>query len=115
GPKTLAVGSLGEVDKLVQVRLGTEADLKIDDPLLDRFQALDPNAALRLVTRKPTDLARFFGPIFPPEFLEAAQLLALEAKFDVPAKAHLIVRSTDAAKAKELTAGLQNEPARWLT
>jgi hypothetical protein len=115
GPRTLAVGSLGQVDKLVQVRLGTEPDLKVDDPLLDRFQALDPNAALRLVTRSPIDLSRLFGPIFPAEFLEASQLLALEVKLDAPAKARLLVRASDPAKAKELAAGLQNEPARWLT
>src|SRR5204862_2782705 len=30
GPKTLAVGSLGEVDRLLQVRLGTQAALIID-------------------------------------------------------------------------------------
>ena len=32
-----------------------------------------------------------------------------------PAKAHLFVKTTDAAKAKELAAGLQNETGRWLT
>ena len=33
----------------------------------------------------------------------------------IPAKAHLLVRALDPAKAKELAAGLQSEPARWLT
>jgi len=115
GPKTLAVGSLGEVDRLVQVRLGTEPDLKIDDPLLQRFQELDANSALRLVTRTPADLATVFGPILPAEFLGASKLLGLEMTLAVPAKAHLIVRALDPAKAKELVAGLQSEPARWLT
>lgn len=115
GPKTLAVGSLGEVDKMVQVRLGAEPDLKIDSPLLDRFQALNPESALRLVSQAPPDLARLFGPIFPPEFLQALQLLALEITLNTPAKAHLFVRATGAAKALELAASLQNEPARWLT
>ena len=115
GPKTLAVGSLGEVDRLVQVRLGTEPDLKIDDPLLQRFQELDANSALRLVARTPADLATVFGPILPAEFLGASKLLGLEMTLAVPAKAHLIVRALDPAKAKELVAGLQSEPARWLT
>ena len=115
GPKTLAVGSLGEVDTLVQVRLGTEPDLKIDDPLLERFQALDADSALRLVSRSPSTLATFFGPILPPEFLEAAELLGLELTLATPAKAHLIITASDAAKAKSWAASLQNEPARWLT
>ena len=33
----------------------------------------------------------------------------------MPAKAHLFVRAIDIAKAKEVAAGLQKEPARWLT
>ena len=53
GPRTLAVGSLGAVDQLVQVRLGTQPDLKVDGPLLERFQALDPDNALRLVAPAP--------------------------------------------------------------
>ena len=115
GPKTLAVGSLGEVDKLVQVRLGTEPDLKIDDLLLDRFQALEPESALRLSARHPPDLSRLLGPIFPPELLAASQLLGLAVTLDNPAKVHLLVRANDSAKAKELAGSLQNEPARWLT
>ena len=115
GPKTLAVGSLGEVDNLVQVRLGTQPDLKIDDPLLERFQALDADSALRLVARTPADLPTLFGPILPAEFLGSSELLGLELTLATPAKAHLLVRATDAAKAKELAASLQNEPGRWLT
>ncbi|MEP7250225.1 MAG: hypothetical protein ABI787_10660 [Spartobacteria bacterium] len=115
GPRTLAVGSLGEVDQLVQVRLGTQPDLKIDNPLLKRFQALDADSALRLVARDPADLATLFGAILPREFLDASTLLGLELNLTTPAKAHLIVQMSDAAKAKNLAAALQNEPARWLT
>ncbi|MBA2433518.1 MAG: hypothetical protein H0V54_00270 [Chthoniobacterales bacterium] len=114
GPKTLAVGSLGEVDKLVQVRLGTEPDLKITDPLLDLFQTLDPGSALRLVARIPSDLTTFFSPILPPVFLEASTLLGLEMSLATPSKGHLVVRAGDAAKAKSWAASLQNEPTRWL-
>lgn len=115
GPKTLAVGSLGEVDELVQVRLGTRPDLKIDDPLLKRFQELDANSALRLVARTPADLTTMFGSILPAEFLGGSSLLGLELSLATPAKARLLVRTIDSAKAKELAASLQNEPARWLT
>ena len=114
GPNTLAVGSLGEVETLVQVRLGTQPDLKIDDPLLERLQALNPESALRLVSRTPRDLATFFGPILPPQFLEEAGLFGLELTLGTPAKAHLIITAGDAAKAKSWAASLQNEPARWL-
>ncbi|MGH8094746.1 MAG: hypothetical protein ACREIF_14955 [Chthoniobacterales bacterium] len=115
GPRTLAVGSLGEVDKLVRVRLGVQADLKINDPLLEIFQGLNDESALRLVSRNPEDLAILFGPILPPEFVEKCDLLGLEMTFASPAGAHLVVRATDEAKAKELAAGLQNQPGHWLT
>jgi hypothetical protein len=115
GPRTLAVGSLGEVDKLVQVRLGTEPDLKMDDPLVELFQSLDPSSALRLVARTPSDLATFFSPILPTEFLQAAGILGLELTLATPGKGHLLVRVNDVAKAKSWAASLQNEPGRWLT
>lgn len=115
GPRTLAVGSLGSVDKLVQVRLGTEPDLKVDGPLLERFQKLDSNSAVRLVSRNPADLATFFGAVFPPEMLEAANLLSFEMTLATPAKAHLYLKTIDTAKAKAIATSLQNEPARWLT
>jgi hypothetical protein len=115
GPRTLAIGSLGEVDKLVQVRLGTEPDLKMDDPLVELFQSLDPSSALRLVARTPSDLATFFSPILPTEFLQAAGILGLELTLATPGKGHLLVRVNDVAKAKSWAASLQNEPGRWLT
>src|SRR5262249_11244650 len=115
GPKTLAVGSLGEVKELVEVRLGTRPDLKIDDPLLKRFQALDANSALRLVSQNPTDLTTLFGPIFPPELLQSARFLGLEMALATPAKAHLFVRVTDQAVAKEWATRWEKETTRWLT
>src|SRR5262249_41948266 len=62
GPATLAVGAPGEVDELVLVRLGMKPDLKISGQLFDRFQALDHESALRLISRDPPDLARIFHP-----------------------------------------------------
>ncbi len=115
GPKTLAVGSLGEVDHLVQVRLGTEPDLKVDDPLSKEFGALESESTIRLASRKPVDLPRLFGPVFPQELLAASQLLGFAVVVDNPSKAHLFVRASDSAAAKELVAALTNEPARWLT
>jgi hypothetical protein len=115
GPRTLAVGSLAAVDQLVQVRLGTEPDLKVESPLLERFQALDPDNAIRFVSRSPNDLATFFGPLFSTELLQVADLLGFEMNLALPAKGHLFVKAKDAAKAKALAASLQNETARWLT
>jgi hypothetical protein len=115
GPRTLAVGSLGEVDKLVQVRLGTEPDLKMDDPLVEVFQSLDTTSALRLVARTPNTLATFFGPILPAEFLQGADLLGLELTLAIPGKGHLLVRASDTAKAKSWAVSLQNESGRLLT
>src|SRR5205823_14125223 len=65
GPKTLAVGMPDGVDELVRVRLGLEADLQITGEFFDRFQALDPETTLRLISRDPPGLARAFPPIFP--------------------------------------------------
>ncbi len=115
GPRTLAVGSLGEVDKLVQVRLGTEPDLKVDDPLSKEFQALESESTLRFAARTPGDLPKFFGPLFPQELLDAAQLLGFAVVVDYPAsKAHLFVRAADDAAAKALAVSFKNELGRWL-
>ncbi len=64
GPATLAVGAPDAVRELVHVRLGMKPDLKITGQLFDRFQALDRDSALRLISRDPPDLARVFHPIF---------------------------------------------------
>ena len=89
GPKTLAVGSSDEVNHMVEVRLGVRPDLKIDDPLLQRFQELDANSALRLVARTPNDLTTLFAPIFPAEFVKATRLFGLELNLTVPGKARV--------------------------
>lgn len=116
GPRTLAVGSLGEVDELVQVRLGTDPDLKVDDPLSKEFTGLESESTLRFATRTPTELPRFFGSVFPPELLAGAQLLGFAVVVDYPSsKAHLFVRAADDAAAKSLAAGFKNELGRWLT
>lgn len=115
GPKTLAVGSTSEVDRLVEVRLGTEPDLKVEDPLLKELQSLDPDRTFRLVSRSPDDLGRFFGPIFPPELLSSSRLVGLAVTLGKPNKAHLFVRAKDSKTAQHLVADIAKDASRWLS
>jgi hypothetical protein len=114
GPSTLAVGSSSEVDELVRVRLGIDLDLKITGQLFDRFQSLDRESALRLISRNPPDLPRLFHPIFTPELLENSQLLGLALTLQNPVKARLFLKVKSAESASELARNLHNEPQRWL-
>ncbi len=114
GPRTIAVGAPEEVDELVQVRLGLKQDLKITGQLFDRFQALDEESALRLISRDPPNLARIFHPIFARELLDASQLLGLSLTLKEPAKARLLVHTGTSAQASELAQRLHDEPQRWL-
>src|SRR5436309_2534417 len=65
GPATLAVGAPIAVDELVLVRLGMKPDLKITGQLFDRFQALDRQRALRLISRDPTASRPLVQPVLP--------------------------------------------------
>lgn len=114
GPTTLAVGAISEVDELVRVRLGIESDLKISGQLFDRFQALDRESALRLISRNPPDLARIFHPVFVPELLDTSQLLGLALTLQNPVKARLLLRVKSPEKAGEFERQLRSEPQRWL-
>src|SRR5437764_4803947 len=114
GPSTLAVGSSPEVDELVRVRLGIDLDLKITGQLFDRFQALEPQSALRLISRSPPDLPRMFHPIFTPELLENSQLLGLALTLQNPVKARLFLKVKSPESASELARNLHSEPQRWL-
>ena len=114
GPRTFAVGGPEEVDQLVQVRLGLKQDLKITGQLFDRFQALDQENALRLISRDPPNLARIFHPIFARELLDSSQLLGLSLALKQPAKARLLVHTNTSAQATELAQRLHDEPQRWL-
>jgi hypothetical protein len=114
GPSTLAVGSSSEVDELVRVRLGIDLDLKITGQLFDRFQALDRESALRLISRSPPDLPRIFHPIFVPELLENSQLLGFALTLQNPVKARLFLKVKSPESASELARSLHNEPQRWL-
>ena len=114
GPRTLAVGSVGEVEELVRVRLGIKQDLKITGHFFDRFQSLDQETALRLISNDPPNLARFFSPIFSQELLRSAQILGLGLTFENPVQARLIVKMKSEKAASEFAEQIRNEPQRWL-
>jgi hypothetical protein len=114
GPSTLAVGSSTEVDELVRVRLGIDLDLKITGQLFDRFEALDRESALRLISRSPPDLPRMFHPIFAPELLENSQLLGLALTLQNPVRARLFLKLKSPESASEFARALHDEPQRWL-
>src|SRR5262249_23740132 len=114
GPVTLAVGTPIAVDELVSVRLGTKPDLKITGQLFDRFQALDRESALRLISRDPPDLARVFNPIFNPELLDASQLLGLAINLQNPVKARVLIKVNSSKSAADVARNLHDNPQQWL-
>jgi hypothetical protein len=114
GPATLAVGAPDEVEELVLVRLGMKPDLKITGQLFDRFQALDRDSALRLISRDPPDLARVFHPIFTPELLNASQLLGLAVNLQNPVKARVLIKVNSSKSADDLARNLHDNPQQWL-
>ena len=114
GPGTLAVGTPQEVEELVLVRLGMKPDLKITGQLFDRFQALDRDSALRVISRDPQDLSRVFHPIFPRELLDASQLLGLAVNLQNPVKARVLIKVNPSRNAAELARSLHDKPQQWL-
>src|SRR5437867_4318443 len=114
GPATLAVGAPKEVDELVLVRLGMKPDLKITGQLFDRFQALDRDSALRIISRNPPDLSRVFHPIFTPELLNLSQLLGLAVNLQTPVKARVLIKVNSTKDAADLAQNLHDNPQQWL-
>ncbi|MGC1321666.1 MAG: hypothetical protein WA849_05760 [Candidatus Udaeobacter sp.] len=114
GPATLAVGAPEEVDELVLVRLGMKPDLKITGQLFDRFQALDHESALRLISRDPPDLSRIFHPIFSRELVDASQLIGLALTLQNPVKARILIKVNAPKNAAELARDLRSNPDQWL-
>ena len=114
GPKTLAVGLPDGVDELVRVRLGLDADLDITGEFFDRFQALDRETTLRLISRDPPGLVRVFHPIFPRELLDRAQMLGLGVSLQTPAKARLLLRLSSEDAASDLAKSIHENPSQWL-
>ena len=114
GPRTLAVGAPRQVEELVRVRLGIEQDLKITGALFDRFQALDQETTLRVISSDPPSLARYFTPIFTRELLDSAQILGLGLALGNPTKGRLVLGLRSPKAAADLAQQLGNEPQRWL-
>lgn len=114
GPRTLAVGAPAEVEELVRVRLGIKQDLKITGNLFDQFQALDQETAVRLISSDPTNLPRYFSPIFTRELLDSARILGLGLTLANPAKGRVILKMKSAEAAELVAQGVRNEPSRWL-
>jgi hypothetical protein len=114
GPATLAVGAPEEVDELVLVRLGMKPDLKITGQLFDRFQALDRESTLRLISRDPPDLSRVFHPIFSRELLDASQLIGLAVNLQNPVKARILIKVITPKNAADVARDLRSKPEQWL-
>lgn len=114
GPATLAVGTPEEVDELVLVRLGMKPDLKITGQLFDRFQALDHESALRLISRDPPDLSRIFHPIFSGELLAVSQLIGLAVNLQNPIKARILIKVNPPKNAADVARDLRSNPEQWL-
>ena len=98
----------------MRVRLGIKLDLKITGQLFDRFQALDRESALRLISRNPPNLSRVFQPVFASELLEAPQLLGLAMTLQNPVKAKLLLKLNSSDAASQLATSLRQAPQRWL-
>jgi len=114
GPSTLAVGAPEEVEELVLVRLGMKPDLKITGQLFDRFQALDHESALRLISRDPPDLSRIFHPIFSRELIDASQLIGLAVTLQNPVKARILIKVNAPKNAANVARDLRTNPDQWL-
>ena len=113
GPNIVAVGTATDVDQLVKVRLGIEVDLKITGQFFDRFQALDRESTLRLISRNPSDLSQMFHPIFAPELLNNSQLLGLALSLNNPVRARLLIKAKSPEAASEMVRNFHSEPQRW--
>ncbi len=114
GPHTIALGAPAEVEELVQVRLGIKRDLKISGPLFDRFQALDQETTLRVISSDPPSIARYFGPIISSELLDSTQILGLGLAFGNPIKGRLVLKMRTVKAANDLVQQLRTDPERSL-
>jgi hypothetical protein len=114
GPATLAVGAPEQVDELVLVRIGMKPDLKITGQLFDRFQALDHESALRLISRDPPDLSRIFHPIFSRELIDVSQLIGLALNLQNPVKARILIKVNAPKNAAVVARDLRTNPDQWL-
>src|SRR5436305_15096279 len=91
-----------------------KTDMKITGQLFDRFEALDHESALRLISRDPPDLSRDFHPIFSRELLDASQLIGLAVNVQNPVKARILVKVNAPKTATDVARHLRNQPEQWL-
>ena len=96
------------------MRLGMKPDLKITGQLFDRFQALDHESALRLISRDPPDLSRIFHPIFSRELIDASQLIGLAVNLQNPVKARILIKVNAPKNAADVARDLRTNPDQWL-
>jgi hypothetical protein len=89
-------------------------DLKITGQLFDRFQALDRESTLRLISRDPPDLSRVFHPIFSPELLNASQLIGLALNLQNPVKARILIKVIPPKNPADIARDLRSNPEQWL-
>ena len=96
------------------MRLGVKLDLKITGQMFDRFQALDKESTLRLVTREPGNLARVFHPIFTRELLADSNLFGFSLALHSPVRCRLLLRMSTDEKAAALERDIKADPQRFL-
>jgi hypothetical protein len=82
--------------------------------LFDRFQALDNESALRLISRDPSDLSRVFHPIFSGELLASSQLIGLAVNLQNPVKARILIKVNAPKTAADLARDVRNNLEQWL-
>jgi hypothetical protein len=114
GPTTLAVGAENEVDELVRVRLGERRDLQMSGDIFERFEALDRESTLRLISRDPGDLPHVFHAVFANELLEQTQVVGLALTLQNPIRARVLVRMPTAEQATRFARELHDAPQQWL-
>lgn len=114
GSATLALGTATEVDQLVEVRLGMQSDLKTTGQFYERFQSLDRDAAVRMISRDPAELSRVFHPIFTRELLDSCQLVGMALSLQNPARARLLVKFQSPERATQVASDLKDQPQRLL-
>lgn len=114
GPRTLAVGTLDEVEDLVKVRLGTKPDLKLDEHFFGKFRRLQEKSTFSLISRDPMKLREVTGPLLPTRLLESARLVGLALTVDEKVTARLLIRTEDSQTASEVFRLLRESPSELL-
>jgi hypothetical protein len=115
-PHTLALGEATAVAELIRVRLGLDADLKVDTDFLNEFARLDQDSALRLVTLQPMRLRTLTEPLLSDELAAKCQMLGIAVDLEPgkPAEALFLIRARNAADATAIAGLLRATPEQVL-